>query len=648
MLQKTASNVRAAATRYGKISFYGDDRWIGRSLQAYGQYSEAEVQLWRKFVKPGWKVVDAGANIGYYTMALASLVGPSGKVWAFEPFAPNLELLRVNTRRLKNVKVIERALHDRPGVELPILTVDELQGAPSKLLNYGGANVLRGTDKVLATTLDHEINDRVDFIKMDIEGSEILALEGAKRLLSHRPVLYLEEHPEAGGSVSAYVEKLGYAVYDHKPALFDLDNYYGNPENIFDEDFDDSAVVVSFNVLCVPHERLADYRELLDGATIWTLAGKSNATLTPRVPKAPATISGKTGWAGVARLGGVGDNLIGASVCRPLKEMGYRVEMITQLPCGAVFENNPHIDKISNFSNDDLPKSDPVDWQKFFVAAGKNFDKFGHLSGSCEMLHAFFPASTTFWWPDKFRRKIAAGNYLESVHEILDVPLTFGPLFFPTAAEHEQARSTVAKVRSKRAGPVIGWCMAGTRVDKIYPPTPFVLARLIRELSASVVMLSAPPPFRDWDLCKQAANMVLAENGTIDGLLHAGSPSMEHETWPIRRILTTAQHCDLVVGPDTGPMWGVAFEPVPKILLHSHASVENIAKHWTNTVSLHADPRRVPCWPCHRLHSDLSTCVPNALNNGAACISDISPDRIIDEVKRLLISQKITKEQPHA
>jgi hypothetical protein len=82
---------------------------------------------------------------------------------------------------------------------------------------------------------------------------------------------------------------------------------------------------------------------------------------------------------------------------------------------------------------------------------------------------------------------------------------------------------------------------------------------------------------------------------------------------------------------------------VPKILLHSHASVENIAKHWINTVSLHADPVRVDCWPCHRLHDDKSTCRMNALDNGAACISDIPPADIVAAVKRLT-----TEETTHA
>lgn len=638
MLQKTASdnrNIKTASTRYGKVSYYNDDHWIGRSLAAYGEYSEAEVELWRKIIRPGWRVVDAGANVGYFTMALAHLVGPTGRVWAFEPFAPNIKLLRINTRKLKNVTVDERALHDVPGVELPIPTLDELRAAPH-VLNYGGVSATWGDGRVLATTLDEAIEGDVDFIKMDIEGGEVAALEGASRLLSKRPILYLEEHPGNRGVVSDYIQKINYAVYDHKPPLFAADNFLKNTEDVFDPDFEGTPTTCSFNVLCVPQERLEDYRGLLDGLTINLIKDQQHGTMTPRVSATSA--SGRAGWAGVARLGGVGDNLIAASVCRPLKEMGYRVEMITQLPCSVVFENNPYIDKISNFANEDLPKSSAEDWQKFFVSAGKNFAKFGHLSGSCEMLHAFFPANTTFWWPDRIRRKLAAGNYLESVHEIVDVPLSLGPLFFPTEAEHEQARSTIAKVRFRRDGPTIGWCMAGTRVDKIYPPAPFVLARLIRELNANVIMLAAPPPFRDWDLCVQATQMVLSENGSLDGLLHAGSSSLEKQTWPIRRILTMAQHCDLVIGPDTGPMWGVAFEPVPKIMLLSHASAENITKHWVNTVTLHADPLRVPCWPCHKLHSDLSTCVPNSLNNGAACISDVGPDLIVTAAKRLLFS----------
>jgi hypothetical protein len=92
---------------------------------------------------------------------------------------------------------------------------------------------------------------------------------------------------------------------------------------------------------------------------------------------------------------------------------------------------------------------------------------------------------------------------------------------------------------------------------------------------------------------------------------------------------------DLVITPDTGTGWATAMEPMPKILLHSHASKENIAKHWVNTTSLHADTNRVPCWPCHRLHDDMSTCKSAKDNpNAAACMADISVQSIVETVEK--------------
>jgi hypothetical protein len=74
---------------------------------------------------------------------------------------------------------------------------------------------------------------------------------------------------------------------------------------------------------------------------------------------------------------------------------------------------------------------------------------------------------------------------------------------------------------------------------------------------------------------------------------------------------------------------------MPKIVLLSHASAENVTKHWRNTVTLHADPTRVPCWPCHRLHDGPETCFSYGAN-GAGCISDISADLVLDAVKESL------------
>src|SRR5262249_42949367 len=134
-----------------------------------------------------------------------------------------------------------------------------------------------------------------------------------------------------------------------------------------------------------------------------------------------------------------------------------------------------------------------------------------------------------------------------------------------------------------------------------YPQAPMLIARLIKELNAQVIMFGGPQPYPDFQHAKQTQEHVISQNGNDRGLHLALSPD-GNPTWPLRRILTQLQECDLVIGPDTGQMWAVAMEQVPKIVLHSHASVHNICKHWINTTSLHADPAKVRCWPCHILH----------------------------------------------
>src|SRR5579884_3184354 len=71
--------------RYGTFLIPTGDTGVGRSLAIYGEWSEAEIDLFRKFVRPGMTVLDVGAHIGVFTLPLAGLVGAGGLVLAFEP-----------------------------------------------------------------------------------------------------------------------------------------------------------------------------------------------------------------------------------------------------------------------------------------------------------------------------------------------------------------------------------------------------------------------------------------------------------------------------------------------------------------------------------------------------------------------------------
>ncbi len=238
------------------------------------------------------------------------------------------------------------------------------------------------------------------------------------------------------------------------------------------------------------------------------------------------------------------------------------------------------------------------------------------------------------------RRELANKNYLEMVHDIAGCTYDFGPLFYMSDVEREKALKAKAKV-GKRA---IAMVMSGSRNDKSHPRLPGVICRLIKELNTPVILLGDPK--RNFEDAKSIEAFVKQTNGSTDGLhvaITCGFPDINGKPpvdWPIRRTLCLAQVCDLVIGPDTGVMWAVAFEKMPKILMLGHASPENITKHWINTRTL-IPSGKIICWPCHQLHDaepgkPPPFCTANADNSGAACISDISVETIIQASREAL------------
>ena len=342
-------------------------------------------------------------------------------------------------------------------------------------------------------------------------------------------------------------------------------------------------------------------------------------------------------WATVARCGSVGDNMMAASCLPHLKQQGYMVEVLTALPNHVVFHHNPYVDKLTVIDlKKDLPSEDtPVAYQQWFQRRGLEAQHFVHLQHSCELKHCLLPEQAAFWASDSYRREFCKGSYLETIHKLAGAPMQFGtPLFYEFDTEREMALRT----REQIGGKIIGWVLTGSRIDRRYPNTATAIARLIRELDVSVLITGVPTvdAFED---AKKIMAEVTKQNGSDQGFVLATSPDTTL-TWGLRRSLSQLMHCDAVISPDTGPAWAVAMSDVPKVMLLSNSSAENVTKHWRNTITLHADQARVPCYPCHRLHIDKSTCEPNVDDTGAKCISDITVECLI-AATRVALSQNM-------
>lgn len=177
--------------------------------------TEFEVALlMRELVRPGWVVYDLGANIGIYSMLYSKLVGERGKVFSFEPLPANLNDLRENLElnSCRNVTIHAVAI----GKVRSRCTFEIGQNNSQGKLVDGGSGSAELID-VEVERLDELVAAGLpapDLIKVDIEGGEADALEGAEQLIAARkPALFVELHtPEQDRRVGAFLSKQGYHV----------------------------------------------------------------------------------------------------------------------------------------------------------------------------------------------------------------------------------------------------------------------------------------------------------------------------------------------------------------------------------------------------------------------------------------------------
>lgn len=156
-----------------------EDACISSWLLRGDKFDVTEMALIRKAVKAGDSVVDIGANIGLYTVLLSELVGPTGKVYAFEPDPDNFAILQWNLkiRGIANVQAEQIALYSHAG-KLPLYSGGINKGAHSVVYR---ASATTPSTEVWALTYEGYFRGLppIAFIKIDAEGAEANILAGA-------------------------------------------------------------------------------------------------------------------------------------------------------------------------------------------------------------------------------------------------------------------------------------------------------------------------------------------------------------------------------------------------------------------------------------------------------------------------------------
>jgi FkbM family methyltransferase len=176
-----------------------------------GSYEYKKRILFETIVREGSTVFDLGAHAGFYSLLASILAGPQGMVFSFEPNPRNLFYLKrhIQLNRIINISVVEAAVSDHDGYAY------FSDAGPTSLT---GRLTPEGKSLVKTVTLDKLCSEKEipipDYIKIDVEGAEMLVLSGAKSILSnYHPTLFLSTHSEAiHHQCCDFLKSLGYEL----------------------------------------------------------------------------------------------------------------------------------------------------------------------------------------------------------------------------------------------------------------------------------------------------------------------------------------------------------------------------------------------------------------------------------------------------
>jgi len=220
-------------TKHGFNMAVSPNNYASYGIYFFGEYDTLMTAFMQKFINTGGVCWDIGTDRGWFTLVMAEMVGPSGRVDSFEAYPPNYEKLvnNVTINAFSHVNARNLAVSDRNCTLYFVPPSDDITHHVDFLENCSGVGFVTaveqaGTFPVEAIALDNYVKKyplvRLDLIKIDIEGEELKALHGAKHTLRQfKPIIVIEYNREtslrAGYNIEeldCFLDDLGYDRYN--------------------------------------------------------------------------------------------------------------------------------------------------------------------------------------------------------------------------------------------------------------------------------------------------------------------------------------------------------------------------------------------------------------------------------------------------
>lgn len=337
----------------------------------------------------------------------------------------------------------------------------------------------------------------------------------------------------------------------------------------------------------------------------------------------------------IVRPGAIGDAFETSSVCAAYKKLGFHVTVGISKLGAEVLKHCPHVDA---FVLDDTMSLGPVERSKAWAKRGMDYDVFLPLIQVVEGTLIASTAFSQFHMSPQARHKLCNHNYLEFLHLAANVRHEPQIKFYMSEEEKEWARSVRANIKERF---VLLFSLHGSSNHKVWPHTQAFIRKAVKKHPDLHIILTG----QEWgNLYTKEWNDHPRVTNSCEGL-------------PVRHALSLTSIADCILGPETGLMYARAFEDVPKIIMLSHATVENLTRDWKNTTSLWA--RDVWCAgrgqnvapACHQIHESWQTCTrasdPNCLRckNGsctkhlAKCMQNIFPNEVLSALSPMIERQ---------